>query len=306
MSKHIYTVTIGIPAYNEAANIGYLLHEILGQTQEGFKIDKIVISSDNSTDSTKQIVEGFNTDLIEFIDNQNRKGQAFRQNQIIQQCKSDILILLNADISIKGPLFIKDLIDPIIHDGADLTSSNMLCIQPSSFFERVLYSGFITRNDMFEAYHEGNNLYTCHGAARAFSKRMYSSFTFKNSVGEDGYSYLYCMFNKLSYKYARHATALVKLPDTIKDHEKQSIRFLISKNEWAKEFGEAFVDIHRKLPLNLVLIKSLVAITRYPLFALCYMFVLLYMVLKSKFTSPMSQTWESSASSKRLHSQTQS
>jgi glycosyltransferase involved in cell wall biosynthesis len=48
MKKNM-TVTIGIPAYNEAANITSLLMALLAQNTPNFKLESIIVASDGST-----------------------------------------------------------------------------------------------------------------------------------------------------------------------------------------------------------------------------------------------------------------
>ena len=46
------TVTIGIPAYNEEANVRNLLVSLLAQKETNFKLQEIIVVSDGSTDKT--------------------------------------------------------------------------------------------------------------------------------------------------------------------------------------------------------------------------------------------------------------
>jgi len=54
--KKLITVSIGIPAYNEEANIGKLLSSLIKQKEAGFIIKEIIVVSDQSTDKTDEIV----------------------------------------------------------------------------------------------------------------------------------------------------------------------------------------------------------------------------------------------------------
>ena len=68
------TVTIGIPAYNEEANIKNLLDSILSQIQNNFIIDEIIVVSDGSSDKTADIVRSLNNSLINLIEDKERLG----------------------------------------------------------------------------------------------------------------------------------------------------------------------------------------------------------------------------------------
>src|SRR5689334_482537 len=92
------TLSIGIPAYNEQANIKDLITALMNQVQENFVLEKIIVASDGSTDQTEQIVRSISDTRVQLIADGQRKGQAARQNEIIEQLKSDLLLLLNADV----------------------------------------------------------------------------------------------------------------------------------------------------------------------------------------------------------------
>ncbi len=94
------TVTVGIPAYNEERNIREILEGILAQEEDGFRIEKIIVASDGSTDKTADIVRSFRDPRIQLIAGRENRGQNYRQNQIIDHTNSDILVLFNADIII--------------------------------------------------------------------------------------------------------------------------------------------------------------------------------------------------------------
>ena len=54
--KNSLTLTVGIPAYNEEANIIQLIDDILKQEYDGLELMKVIVSSDASTDSTDELV----------------------------------------------------------------------------------------------------------------------------------------------------------------------------------------------------------------------------------------------------------
>ncbi|MEA1925807.1 MAG: glycosyltransferase family 2 protein, partial [Patescibacteria group bacterium] len=249
------TVTIGIPAYNEEANIGHLLKDILEQKREGFVLEKIIVASDGSTDSTVLISEENKNLPMQIFDNKERKGVAVRMNQIIGKCFSDVLIILNADILIPDQKFISRIIQPIAEKKADLVSCKVEALESRSFFGRVLKANFDFKEIFFGEYHQGKNIFTCHGVARAFSKNFYSHFRFTESVGEDAYSYLYCLWQGFSYVYVSDTSVLIKLSENFADHKKQSLRFSDSKSLFHGKFGENFIQKQYRLPIGLLFKK---------------------------------------------------
>lgn len=296
------TVTIGIPAYNEDINIGFLIKDILGQNRESFVLGKIVIASDGSTDKTVEIAKGFKNKKILILDNKERKGIAERENQIISCTQSDVLVLLNADTRIIQKNFLKDLVMPITSEEIDLTSSHLREIEPQGFFEKVLLISMRIKDYAYGEFKGGNNVYTCCGCARAFSKRLYKSLHFPVSLGEDAYSYFYCISNGFRYKSTREIDILYKLPTSFADHQKQSIRFFQSQKSLEREFDKKFIKSEYMIPKSLLIKSVLRMFLKFPIHTIFYLGLVFYLKLKSPLVDKIGDTWAISKSSKELTS----
>jgi len=244
-----HTVTIGIPAHNEEANIGFLINDLLQQDLGEFALERIIVASDGSTDNTVNVVYSIKNSKIVLIDGRENLGKAFRLNEVISRTNSDVLVLLDADISIPDKSFIKKLVEPIFDDQIDLTSSAIKELEATSYFEKVLLLSMKLKTKLFREFKAGNNVYNCHGPARAFSKNMYKQFRFIKSEGEDMYSYLVCTKLGMKFKYVASAKVYYKLPTTPTDHYKQSLRYLNSIEDCRKIFGEEFVNKEFKIPV---------------------------------------------------------
>jgi glycosyltransferase involved in cell wall biosynthesis len=70
-------VTIGIPAFNEEANIAHVVQAMLNQNEDGFVIDKIIVASDGSSDATAAIVRSIKDERLVLIDEPIRRGKIF-------------------------------------------------------------------------------------------------------------------------------------------------------------------------------------------------------------------------------------
>lgn len=297
------TITIGIPAYNEEVNIQSLFFDLLSQETPDFEIRKIILASDGSTDKTVSIVSKINDKRISIIDNKIRKGQGARQNQIIKLSNTDILILLNADIRILDNKFLVKLVAPILNEGADLTSSKLIPTKPRTFFEKVLCVAEEYKNSVFELENGGDNLFTCHGAARAFTKRLYKSLNFSRSIAEDAYTYFYSITNGFKYAYASDAQVYYALPNTLRDHIKRSARYFNSSSLLKKVFNDSVIDEAYKLPVLLCLLMCIKSIIKHPLHMSIYLLVFAFIKIKSITTcemSNLSDNWEISKSTKGL------
>lgn len=300
MKQKKISITIGIPAYNEEENIGHLIYDLLKQEQINFKIEKIIIASDGSTDKTIENIKRFKNKNILIIENKIRQGQASMQNQILRLCNSDAVVLLNADVILKDKLFLNKLVKPILDMRADLTSPARKELKPQNFFEEILYISTQIKKSIFKKVNSGNNLYVCNGTARALSKRLYKHISFKSSVGEDIYSYFFCIKNNFIYEHVKKTSIFYRLPNNLSDHFNQSIRFHSSKKILYDEFGKDFVNDKFNLPISLVLTKSIFFLKNFPLHGFMYALILLVIKIRTLFFVSFNDKWTISSSSKTL------
>ncbi len=284
-------LTIGISAYNEAGNIGSLISSILGQKDKTFNLKQIVIVSDGSTDATVRVVRSFKNPKIKVLINDKRKGLADGLNKILKSAKNTTLVTLDADTLIYDTFFIQKLITPIFKGGADLTSSAIYELKPRSYISKILFISMRLKDTLFKSMQNPDNIYSCHGLARAYSRDFITKLRFPTSVGNDMYSYLACKALGLKYKYVPRAIIYYKLPETFSDHKKQSTRFYNSENKIDKYFADSFVRKELNIGLSVYLkaaIKSLGILLKYPIHSLAYLLIQTYL----KLTAPKVYTKE--------------
>lgn len=300
MKRKIVSVTVGIPAYNEEMNIGYLLRDLLRQQENNFVLQQLLLYSDGSTDKTIETAKKTNDKRLTIVDKKTRKGIAAGLNTIMKLATSDVLIVLNADVTIRDPYFIEKLIRPIRERQVDLTSPKVKELPAGNFIEEMLFTSMELKTYIFERYNRGNNIYTCHGQARAFSKKLYKSIKFTKSIGEDAFSYLYCKANKFTYGYVKNAEIFYKLSETFQDHQQQSVRFFHSQQAMKNIFGKNSVLSEYRLPKYLMWQAIVYMIIKRPLYTLGYVGVVAYMKGKALLFRESKEIWEISKSSKLL------
>lgn len=292
------TVTIGIPAYNEEANIAHLLKSLMSQKSDSFILEKIVVSSDGSTDKTVETIKALHCNKVILISNPANKGVAARQNQIIKNTFSDILVLLNADISIKSHNFIADLISPITRGEAELTSPSMTEFPPRTFIESILEVGMKLRTILFETWKNGQNGYLCHGTARAFGRAFYTKFRFKDNEGEDMYTYLECLRRQYRFKYIKSVSVWYRNPTTLGDHFKQSARYFKYQAKFLQNYKNQLVIQELKIPVNVYfrgVTKVLPIVIKYPFHVFCYLVIVFIMCSLSHFQFNTRDLWNVSS-----------
>ncbi|MCU0679592.1 MAG: polysaccharide deacetylase family protein, partial [Planctomycetes bacterium] len=298
MNRRLTTVAIGLPAYNEEANIGHLLEDIYAQAEDGFIIDRVIVASDGSTDRTAEIARNSGRKTIVF-DNPTRQGVAVRQNQILEYAEADILVILNADIRLFDRAFLRKIIEPVIREQADLSSGNYSAITPRTWVGQALAVGLEMKNQVYAAYRQGDNFYTCHGTARAFSRRLYKRLRFKESIGEDAYSYFYVKSRGFKYAFAPAAVLHIYLPENRRDYLRQTVRFIKTPARAGRDFSPDLVASELKLP-RLLLARSLArSLGRNPFYTLVFLFLYGWARLSARCERPGSPDWEIASSTKK-------
>lgn len=303
MKNKLFTVAICIPAYNEQQNIDSILRQILSQEQTGFVIEKIIVASDGSTDDTVKIAREYEHRGVNVIEGKDNRGQNYRQNEVISETASDILVLLNADLILGDKNVISKLIKPI-QDGADLTAQWAVPLKHVTFLERILHAGFKMKYYIYTHHKNGNNIYTCVGHMRALSRKFYSNVVFPLvSEGEDQYLYFSCISGGYKYKYIHEKNSFFKLPDTFSDYKKYAKRIFHTQKRYKDSFDPKFVTLERHLPLKILLKGYLKTFIKDPFYLLLYTLLHMFM-LRWTHRQPMSlnHVFETSESTKKVKS----
>lgn len=297
-----FTVIVGIPAYNEEANIGFLLEDILKQRRETFQLKEILVVSDGSTDATVDIARRYERSGVRVKDDGARKGKAKRVNEIFDETRSDadVVILLDADISLVDELVFENMVCAISR-GADLVSSELFALSPRTGFGRAIVASHHLKRRMFAEWKNGDNVYSCHGAARGFSKKLLSTLRFKESVGEDAYSYFFAKQRGFRYVRISDAAVSIRVPETFRDHEKQSRRFTFSKELFFHEFGHDSVLEEYRYPKTLFVKHFLKSFMEHPIALSRYLIMMAYLpIFFGKKKSERKEIWDMASTSKIL------
>lgn len=294
------TVTIGIPAYNEEANIKHLLKNLLAQEIESADVQEIIIVSDGSSDSTVSQAKLITDKRIKVIDRKQRLGILKTQNEIVKNAQGDILVLLDADVIPANGLFLKEIIKPIIEKKASLVGADTVSTAPDTFFEKVISASHQFKTDMYKKIRNQNNIYLCHGRARAFSKRLYSKLIWPDSPPEDAFSYLFCIKNDYKFVFAPKAKVIFRSPLSFRDHLKQSSRFFIGRRQMEKYFSQKFVRNQYKIPFSVYLQTFIKHLLKEPITMSLYFLIVSSIRIKTIGLKVQKAVWDVSTSSKRI------
>ncbi len=91
---------IGITAYNEEKNIGFLLKSIQSQILKNIEISHIYVVASGCTDKTEEVVKTFSAfdRRIKLIHQDTREGKYSAINVILKKSQNEIIVVCSADI----------------------------------------------------------------------------------------------------------------------------------------------------------------------------------------------------------------
>lgn len=294
-------VTIGIPAYNEEENIKFLLKGLLTQNLQTVQVEEIIVVSDGSDDQTVKKIKSIKSPKIKVIENKVRLGGRVAQNRIISTANSEILILLDADVIPFGKNFIEKIVGPILKDPkVGMTGADTISVKPTSIFERIISESHNLKREIYRKINNGDNLYNCHGRARAFRKELYKQIKWPADCPEDAFSYFVCKKKNFKFKFVSGAKILFRSPSTIGDHLNQSTRFLNGRKQLESYFSPEIIKESYFIP-NKFLIPSVIKfLAKKPFLISTYLIVYLYSKTQSILRKDYESIWEISKSSKKV------
>lgn len=295
------TVTIGIPAYNEEANIKHLLISVLKQDQSDYKLLEIIVISDGSTDKTVEIANSLNNPLLDVTDMKENMGIAKTQNMLCEKANGDILVMLDADVLPDGYNFINEIIKPVVDNKADLVGADTISMLGRNFFEKIIANSHEFKQYIYRQINNSNSVYLCHGRARAFSKKLYK--TIKWPVpqhGEDAYSYFFAISKGFGFIYQPSARVFFRSPATPRNHAIQSQRFMNGQKVLEKDFSVDFVRKNYVIPKKIIIKATALFLIKKPVDT--FLFIILHLFIR--FLTPYKKKnftkWEPSQTSKKL------
>ncbi len=107
------TLSIIIPAYNEAATIGAVLEKVLAVPLPGGLAREIIVVNDGSTDGTADALEAWTKQPQVKIIHQKNQGKAGAIRAGIKRASGDILLIQDADLEY-DPAQYPGLLQPIL------------------------------------------------------------------------------------------------------------------------------------------------------------------------------------------------
>lgn len=122
-------VTVVVPAYNEAGQIGGAIEAILAQTYP-MALRQVLVLSDASTDATDDIVREYAGEGVELLRMPTRTGKTAAENAAVGSIRGSIVV--NTDASVRlHPDAIARLVDALADPGVGVASTRDVSITRS-------------------------------------------------------------------------------------------------------------------------------------------------------------------------------
>jgi glycosyltransferase involved in cell wall biosynthesis len=251
------TVSIGIPSFNEEANISRLLHSIIklnnpglqpghpnsGKEDSGttngnnppssttFEITEVIISDDSSDDTSrivKQIAAANPSLDIRLLHHETRRGVSAAWNEIFRESRGEIIVLYDADIIIDA--------DATAYLIESMKGNIGLCA--SNPKPLLLKTSIVARASRFVAHWLGSvrnerlSQYTVMGRALSISSKAAKRIVIpENVIALDLYLQCKVLEQGLGVLYKDNAVVYFKPPDNMLDFSSQILRATNGHNQ---------------------------------------------------------------------------
>ncbi|MEU0556549.1 glycosyltransferase [Dactylosporangium sp. NPDC006015] len=291
-------VSIGIPAYNEAANIGRLVRGLLAQDETGYELVEIVVASDGSSDDTAAIVQGFSDQRVKLRDSRERLGKTTRMNQLLSDFDGDILILLDADVAVGAPDFVSCAARDF-RPKYGVMAVNAVPLAGRTLVEKCVVAGSSAVEQAAAHWDGGSNYLAFRGACLVLGQEFARRLELPASLVSND-AYVYFCARQLGYtpKYAREIRVRFRVPATIRDHLRQSERFQHSSAELARALADLSIPTSYRVPRGILVRAFLTQLRRRPLALVGY--VVLTVHTRVHIGRKPDVTWDIATSTKEL------
>ncbi|MEY4731904.1 MAG: hypothetical protein RL681_850 [Candidatus Parcubacteria bacterium] len=201
------TVSVGITAHNEEANIHYLLRSIFSQRGD-FVVEAVTVICDGCTDRTEEIAREFAKahPNVHVISDGKRVGKTGRLNELYRMNTSDMLITLDADVEPEGEAVFQKLVEPFHDPRVAVVAGNLRPLPGQTFVEKLVVAKEAWWYEARKGFKGGHNIYASSGCCYALSRGFTKAFTFlPESIGDFEIIYLEALHQGKRFVFAKHA-----------------------------------------------------------------------------------------------------
>lgn len=304
MNSKTYSVTIGIPAYNEAQNIEQLLESIITQTSSFYILEKIIVVSDGSTDETVRIAKetAVKHPRIAVVEHMQREGMAQRLNELYTKNESDILVTIEADLVLGNAYVIDEMVRHFDEEQVNVVAANPQPMKAETLTEHLVNAWYHFWYDVRKDYNNGDTIHNISGACLAIRKNFTSVVTYPvGTIASPSYLYFQVKTSKSVFYFAKEAVVYFYSPNNIHDYLLTLNRYSFERKRNAEIFGEWTYQAY-KLPFfrkAFAFGKSMVESPIYMMLALLFHFWYKKTLTFQKSSVESKGLWQTVLSTKR-------
>lgn len=241
------TVTIGIPAHNEEANIAAIIESVMHQSQRNFILEKVVVNCDGCTDNTASIVRELmrRYPSLQLVNDGKRKGKSARLNYFFRHSTSDILICLDADTHLKNSSVISSIVHSFLEDqSVSLVGGNDVPMAARTYFESIVVLWTNVWMNLVRPLNNWVNPNNNHGRLYALKKNYFRKLTIPTTVAADDFYVFYKNIQLgYSFRFSEKAYVEYRCPNNLKDFMSQSKRFALTGKQ-VRQLFEGAIDFN--------------------------------------------------------------
>lgn len=301
--SQVYTVTVGIPAHNEAMNIEFLLRSILKQTGDHFRLEKVYVICDGCSDDTALIAKKVaKEDLrVTVVNDHTQKGKTTRLNQLYSYNQSEYVLNVDGDILLGSDQFIESLVTAISNDPKALVvGAHLVPLRMPGFVGHIAYTNCILWNETRVDLNGGDHIANLFGQATMVTRDFSRSFVYPTHITCDE-EFLYVLAKQHDgFRYCKEAVAYFAPASNIKELRSQATRFGKERYMLQSYFG---IDVDRmhEVPFEVKVKAVLKMIQVDPVFTIAAIFFNYWMQLAPSVDAlNQNGMWQPATSTKSL------
>lgn len=276
------TITIGIPAHNEEANIAPLLTAILQQEFDpNIHLSEVIVVSDGSTDMTVARAKKIKDTRIKVLVHEEQAGKNARINELLSLFRSDVLVLLDCDVKLDNDRVINNLVKKFRdNDKLGLIAGNAQPLPAETLIEAGINNFVGSLNGMKRKIKNGNNVYSVRGPILALGRCFAKVLSLPSNAPDDRYTYFACRRMGYGFQFTENALVWYRSPQTADDQFRQGERFKNDKENLYAHFQASFIDREYFVPVWLKIQMLLYQLVKNPLAYLTLKYLHLRILLK--------------------------
>ncbi|HVZ12495.1 MAG TPA: aminotransferase class I/II-fold pyridoxal phosphate-dependent enzyme [Patescibacteria group bacterium] len=247
IKSNTVSVSVGIPAYNEEGNLSKLIASIKKQKNSNFRLERIYINIDGSSDKTLSVAKKLakSDKRIKVMGGIVRRGKPHRLNEIYKINKSDLLATFDADVYLRDEETLGKMVEVFLKDKkAQVAAGNFIPAKAKSVMGRIIYANNLLWNNTREDINGGDHIANLYGGASMLRKKFSKSFIYPSDITCDE-EYLYVKAKeKNGFRFLKNVSILFKTPENVREVVLQGKRFLNERDVLVEYFGEDVEKLH--------------------------------------------------------------